>query len=524
MTPKYKNIFGLMSFVCSISLVACAPEQGSGFDFSISFADLGQAQTGTGIPEEVQSIRLAAYDQFGASLASQCISLPAGSSERTSVSLDLAPGAGIKLEVEGWDDSECGGQNPSGPSPWYGSASAVVVSEGRQTPVVLQVRRMGNHLNPLRDTLSIPRAFGTATYIGDDEVLVAGGYSIVSGRDGSASILEAACSAEIVDIGSATVKRTIPMQSCRGLHQALSLSDGRVVLLGGSQKAIFDPRGSTRPVLRPKVESLLQGVEIFNPEAKDFSLLSVQASTMRAMASGALLDDDTLIVSGGRTSTLRSSDVVCADLNEYSPSWNIRSNGMVADRMGAAAILLEDGLLTIGGNLLGQPDAELLPLKDEPSVQVQLNGQQEYSLALSGHAVDILESSLIITGGIENVSGASPVYNLLWGTMDNGGLSLLGNSLVRERAYHSVSVLGCGEGEQCLAVFGGLDSSMKSVRDAELVRANSDGQLLSDGLDTGAVGAAAVSLPDGSVLVLGGLDVDADGTVTLSSAGQILTP
>ncbi len=524
MISRYKRVFGFSGILCFFTLAGCFPEQGGNFDISISFANMGQAQTGNGIPQEVNSIRLTAFDHFGASLESECIGLSPDAKERASVSMDLEPDSGIRLEVQGWDDFDCGGANPAGSPPWFGAASNIVVSEGRQTPVVLQVRRMGNHLNLLRENLHTPRVFGTASYLGDDEVLVAGGFSAVTTQDGSAVILQAACNAEILDIASASVKAVVPMEACRGLHQAFRLSDGRVVLVGGSKEAVFDPKGSIRPVLTPKAGSLLQSVEIFDPSAMEFKLLSVETKTMRAMTAGAVLDDGTLLVTGGRTSTMRSSDVLFVNPADSSPAWQFRSNGMLADRAGARAMLMGDGLLIIGGNLPQEPDVELLPLDDEPSTQVTINGQAQYSLTLSGHAVSALGTSLIISGGIENRSGDSPVADLLWGTLDGGGLSLLGNSMVRPRAYHSVGQVGCSDGQECLVVFGGLDSFMKSVRDAELIRANSDGQLLPDSLETGSVGSAVVSLPDGSVLVVGGLDVSAEGAVSLSSEGQILTP
>ncbi len=523
MIPRYRYAFGFLCVAFFLSVAGCGPAQHKGFSFSLSFADMGQAQTGSGIPQDVKSIRLTAYSQFDENLASDCIALSEETKQRQSVSLDLPPGSGIKLEVQGWNDSECGGRNPSGNPPWFGAASDVVVSEGRQTPVVLQIRRMGNHLNLLRENLRTPRVFGTATYLDNDEVLLAGGFSVVGRKEGTASILQAACNAEIVDVASAAVKRVVPMQSCRGLHQAFKLSDGRVVLVGGCQEAIFDPTGSIRPIVRPKVDSLIQSVEIYDPVTKEFKVLSVQTITMRADSSGALLSDGTLLLAGGRTSTMRSSDVLSANPSASNPEWSVRTNGMLAERTGAVAVLRDSGLLVIGGNLPNEPDVELLPSTDKPSSRVELNGQQ-YSLALSGHALDDVDGNLIISGGIPNESGSVPSSQLFWGTMDGDGLSLLANSLVRPRAYHSTGIVGCSDGRACVAVFGGLDSSMKSVKDVELVRANSDGQLLSDSLETGAVGTLVTSLPDGSVLVTGGLDVSVDGAISLSSAGQILTP
>jgi hypothetical protein len=96
-------------------------------------------------------------------------------------------------------------------------------------------------------------------------------------------------------------------------------------------------------------------------------------------------------------------------------------------------------------------------------------------------------------------------------------------ALAQPRAYHAAATLQA-MGSVRLIVAGGLDSQARSNPNLELFSPGQPADLLDDPLTTGAIGLAMAPLPDGSLLLIGGLDHDGAGQVGLSDQGQILTP
>ena len=174
-------------------------------------------------------------------------------------------------------------------------------------------------------SMSTPRGCHTATLLPDGRVLVTGGYSGVF-----------VGSAELYDPGLGTWAPTGSMSTPRGCHTATLLPDGRVLVTGGNNNnsygwgylgsaELYDPRlGTWSPTAAmstarsshtatlltdgrvlvsggsPDFYSSLGSAEIYDPALGTWSS-TPSMSTARADHTATLLQDGRVLVSGGRS-------------------------------------------------------------------------------------------------------------------------------------------------------------------------------------------------------------------------------
>jgi hypothetical protein len=517
-TPHLVSGFFVFILIC---LWGCAPQETASLSFGFRFSTSEFAQSSSGLPSDVYGLRV---DVFSGSLSGTpvsntgCMALGSSATQRESVSLNVDAGV-FHVMVQGWNNNDCS-EEPQ----WRGVARGVQVSVGAESQVNIFVTRRGWRLNPIRGRLSSARAFATATPLADGRVLIAGGFDQVNTRP--SAVLQAACDAMIYNPGTATIERTFGLGGpCRGLHQALVLPDGKVMLVGGCGQAILDKGGVTRPLLRPDVNSLLSSVDIFDPATEQFSASSVTIALTRA-ATAAVLVDGRIVLLGGRTRQLRSDDIVLGTLVDGVWQWQVSGKSMISARASARAVSTDQGLLVIGGNPAGGVAMEIVDLTTLVAKTLTCSGAGSFDLSLSGHGlVSFDSSSFLLSGGLLNAPGTIPSSQMITGSFAGESCSLQANDMLRYRAYHSVVyVPGLSSDEAGYLFVGGLNQHFVSNHDCEKILPSQEGRLIQDPLQVGAVGVAGAVLNDGSVLLVGGLDVNAEGTVTLSADGQILTP
>lgn len=518
------HIIQAVSLACLISLgtLSCGPDQPGGLALQLRFAQIEQAQTGQGLPPDLLSLRVDASAAGTLLDSTDCLALKADDSARHSLNLDVTAGAEREVMVQGWANVAC-----SGEPGWRGTAYGVDVFAGEKKSLAIFVTQQGTRLNSLHAPLPTGRAFASATPLPHGRVLIAGGFDALE-QAGSSASLQAACTALIYDAGSGAIERVVPMKACRGLHQAVGLLDGRVLLVGGASRATFDPRGATRPMLRPDSEELLASAEVYDPDEGTFQV-HTDPLLGRALSAAAALPDGDVIVVGGRTAdSLRTNQMLGGTPDGFGFAWRIVGAGMSAPRSGARAVSLNGYVLVAGGNPEGSTDLEIV-LDGGPEVDpVQVSGDGLPSLARTGHSLNALSDQgtrVVLAGGTWDAAGQPPQADLLWGILHaNQPLALTEQAMAKARAYHAAGWLQGGTGDARLVLVGGLSAQLRSNPDLELAQLSGGGQLLSDPLQTGAVGVGLAPLPDGSLLLVGGLDVAADGVMSLSAAGQVLTP
>lgn len=497
----------------------CGPGPDGGLALELRFGALEQAQTGAGLPEALAGLRvdITADDPGGPALASSgCLGLGPDASQRHGLSLDLEPGADRLVVASGWTTADCSGQ-PS----WRGVAPGVDVVAGQETTVELFVPPWGQQLVALPAALPGPRAFASTTALPDGKLLVAGGFARAV-HSGGAVELEAACDAWIFDPGAGRVERVLPMDACRGLHSALALADGRVLLAGGCSRARFDPRGTGRPRLRPQVDALVAGASLYDPASGRFSSAGSDLMLARAGAAAARLDDGRVLLAGGRSAgVLRSDELLLGTPDEAGINWQIAAQRLVSGRAGAGAAAGDGGLWLVGGNAYDAAPVEWI---DGDDLQPQAAAIADPALALVGHSVRSHPASgVLITGGSTTVPGspATAALELLAG--DPAAPQRQSFSLAAARSLHASAWLG-DPADGRLAVIGGLGAESSSRADVELVAVGAAGTLLEAELTAGAIGPAAARIPGGAVVILGGLDVDAEGLIEMAGSGQLLSP
>jgi hypothetical protein len=496
--------------------IGCGPAPSGNLDLEVRFAQMQQAQTDAGgLPLGVHSymVQALAGGVDGTLVGgTDCIDIDADDDKRMSIKLDLPAHQVVFLVVSAFGSAGCTG----GPD-WRGVAHNVVIQEGKKTHVPIYVTRRGLQLNPTRAHFSQPRVFASATALDDGRVLLAGGFENPTVEDGLTR-LEAACDAVLYDPGTARFSSPVPLATgCRGMHRALKLSDGRVLLAGGTRELMVDFGGVV--TVRPSGDHLVTTAEVFDPETNQFSPAGSAAEIGRADPAAVAMADDKVVLLGGRTTSLRSDGILTG--RQSGNTWSFSATGafLLAPRNGARAARLNAGILVAGGNESGTDPLELIDPTSYASEPVSLSVTAP--LCVFGHSLTRLSGvEVLIAGGVPDDAGA-PGGGVVSISLDSSPPAVWEGALQHTRAFHAASLLEDGR----VLLAGGLDRNLAARKDLEVLTPGGTSQVLTEAtLAAESIGMAAALLPDGSVLLAGGLDLEAGGTVELSSTVQLLSP
>jgi hypothetical protein len=500
-----------------LAVTGCGPAPGGGLDLEIRFARMQQAQTDErGLPLGIQSymVQGRAGSPDGALVGgTDCINIDATDEKRNSIKLDLPAHQMVAIVVAAYGTANC-----SGSPEWQGLAHQVIIQEGQEVRVPIYVTRRGMHMNPTRAHFSKPRAFASATALNDGRVLLVGGFENPV-EQGGLTRLQAACDALIYDPGTATFSNPVPLATgCRGLHRALKLSDGRVLLVGGTRQLMVDFTGTV--TLRPSGEHLVTTADVFDPLTDQFTQAGSAADIGRADAAAVVLLGDKVVQMGGRAVSLKSDGVVAGPPG--GGTWNFAATGttLLTPRSGARATFLTAGILVAGGNDSGTGPVELLDKASFTPQPVDL--AVSVPLSVFGHSLTQLSGvEALIAGGVPDEAGGLPGSGVVSISLGSNPPAVWEGSLQHPRAFHTASLLEDGT----ILVAGGLDDALSARKDLEVLTPGGSSMVLTDAtLTDESLGMAAALVPDGSVLLAGGLDLEAGGAVELSSTVQLLSP
>jgi hypothetical protein len=180
-------------------------------------------------------------------------------------------------------------------------------------------------------SMSVPRESHTGTRLTDGRVLITGGHQ---GRHADIVIYD---SAEIFDPTTETFSAAHPMNVRRHKHDAVLLSDGRVLVTGGSDETDDENAYASAEVYEPATDSFRRIVDMPGVRYKHIG------------TSILLMDGDVLIAGGGRQAALYD-----ARRNLFRAVPGPLGNAALS-RLFATATLLGDGdVLITGGYGLGQ--------------------------------------------------------------------------------------------------------------------------------------------------------------------------
>jgi N-acetylneuraminic acid mutarotase len=190
------------------------------------------------------------------------------------------------------------------------------------------------------------RAFHTATLLGDGRVLVAGGVVVAGGGQSSTeypgSVL---ASAELYDPVADTWTPTAPMPLAATSQSATLLADHRVLVIGGIDRFLDYPIGSSPPIG-------VRTAELFDPSTNSWSL-APSMSYERISPSITLLPNDKVLVVGDHGINENTAETFDPAAEQWSPVPK-----PAVGRAGHVAVLLHGGSVLVAGGL-GETSAEL---------------------------------------------------------------------------------------------------------------------------------------------------------------------
>ena len=182
-------------------------------------------------------------------------------------------------------------------------------------------------------SMTVPRAGQTITLLRDGRVLLTGGVQ-------NAGFRSELSSAEIYDPATGTFSATGSMSVPREGHTATMLRDGRVLVAGGSPNGI-QTTGSA---------------EIYNPANGTFSNTG-HLNQPRVAHVAALLGSGKVLIAGGGRGGMPGGYISYDTAEMYDPatsSFTAMRVHMKSDRVGAAAVKLNDGRVLIVGGKSGR--------------------------------------------------------------------------------------------------------------------------------------------------------------------------
>jgi len=356
-----------------------------------------------------------------------------------------------------------------------------------------------------------PRTKCTATLLNDGRVLVVGGL------DEHGNFLD---SAVIYDPGTDSfAPLTAHLAVPREEHRATLLNDGTVLITGGVTTP--SPRGLAEPVA---------SAELFDPAADTFSSVGAM-SAARANHVATLLTDGRVLVAGGATTGL--TQTATADL--YDPAKRTFSaTGSMADgRDGAAGVLLGDGRVLVaggGGAPVGMTSASVLSTAEiyNPATgrfTATANDMPEPHFL---HAIALLPNGKVLVAG--GFAGSGPFFFLqtqaaadLFDPSTNTFTAATPLNIARTFIFAAVL------GDRRVFIPGGANFQGGALADAELYSTDTGGGTsgISGGLHSQRVDDAAIALPDGKILISGGIDgvgKVSDRAELYDAASKRLTP
>lgn len=358
--------------------------------------------------------------------------------------------------------------------------------------------------------MQTPRRSPTATTLQDGTVLVVGGY----GDNGLLSTAERydPATGEWVSAGSPAVGRA-------GQRAAL-LPDGGVLVAGGYESEL-----APGPIQKPGFPSLLEPrntpvarVELYDPGTNTWSN-APSMSVPRAEHTITTLADGRILVTGGAVAPATFGGPVpmsSATAEIYDPAtraWT-PAGAMSTGRATHTATRLADGRVLVTGGVLGDREGYLRSAEIYDPKTNAWTPVADLAVGRSNHAAALLgDGRVLISGGITRFGGPPTIQLDSAELFDPAtGAWSAAAPMLRSRSGHTITTLADGK---TLVVggrdrFAGIASEPLDTQGpspfAEVYDAASDTWAPTDNLGVPRGNHALATLPDGSVLVIGGED------------------
>jgi uncharacterized phage protein gp47/JayE len=275
------------------------------------------------------------------------------------------------------------------------------------------------------NTMFFGRSGHTATTLSDGRILVVGGSS-------GSNLTGVTRSAEIFDPVTQTWSTVAPMNSARMFHTATLLPTGEVFVFGGTTGL-----GDSNAIAIG---------EIYDPIGNTWGLVStIGAPTARYFHSANLLDTNKVLIIGGRLASGLETNT-CFLYDFVGGTWSTTGNLLVARAHHTSETLNTTNVLAIMGENAGVTllSAELYD---------KVGGTWSFTLnnlaySRQGHASSILnDNTVLVSGGsLDSFNTLLPIYTSAVDIYDPGtNLWAAGTFLNNPRGYHTQTTTTNGD-------------------------------------------------------------------------------
>jgi N-acetylneuraminic acid mutarotase len=322
------------------------------------------------------------------------------------------------------------------------------------------------------------RVFHTATLLQNGMVLVTGGQN----RQGT--LLN---TSELYNPATLTWTPTGILNAYRFNHTATLLQDGTVLLVGGDD-SVSDLHS-------------LSTSEIYNPTTRVWATTTGGLSASRESHTATLLQDGTVLVSGGRNLQVGVNGTVLSSSEIYNPTtgtWQLTWGNLNNARASHTATLLQDGTVLVAGG--GVASSEIYQRTSKNwSLSISTLGTARFS-----HTATLLPNgTVLVAGGWDGGDASSTeIFDPVTRNWTTSG------SLTMGRYSHTASLLSNGT----LLVVGGTGAGgILPIPNAEVFNPSTGIWTPTGSLHTGRMDHTATLLANGKVLVAGGTDANGYG-------------
>ena len=296
------------------------------------------------------------------------------------------------------------------------------------------------------------------------------------------------------------------MNVARVYHTATLLNDGTVLITGGTSSTSGQGTGFLPG-------AALSSAEIYNPLTGQFTLLSAAMNSVRASHVAALLQDGTVLLAGGSTGGATSTAISSAELyNPLTQTFAASPTGMTAARTGLTGTLLTNGQVLLAGGY-SPIGSSLSSAEIYDPVGHSFTATPPMAFAHAQHTATLLPNGqVVIIGGVDSTGSQENKIEVF----DPVAVAFTASSAVlTPTARDAQNAILLPDGR--VLIEGGLDSSLNVLNSAETFNFVAPTSTPTGGMQFARVASTATLLPNGTVLVAGGTYSGIPGSQVLTT-------